>query len=127
MLLIIKKKKALINIEGIKINIDYDNMEYIAKIKYNEEISIAKVISNKRVPLEIDLRGKYLDDALYDLERYLDQVILCRYPSIRIIHGIGTGVLKKGIWEYLKTLPYVTSFRYGDASEGSIGATVVYF
>ena len=122
-----KKKKALINIEGIKINIDYDNMEYIAKIKYNEEISIAKVISNKRVPLEIDLRGKYLDDALYDLERYLDQVILCRYPSIRIIHGIGTGVLKKGIWEYLKTLPYVTSFRYGDASEGSIGATVVYF
>ena len=122
-----KKKAAVVNIEGIKITIPYSDMLLIKEIKQTEVISIGKVTRCKDVPLEIDLRGKYLDEALYELEKYLDQAILCRYPSIRIIHGIGTGVLKKGIWDYLKKLPYVTSFRYGDLSEGSIGATVLYF
>ena len=118
------KQTALVQIGIMKMNLPYQDLLGITDPK-REAYRIQRVLAPKRVPMEIDLRGMTVDEALDALEKYLDDAILSRYPSVRIIHGMGTGALRKGIWEYLKGQKGVRSFRYGDASEGSIGATVV--
>lgn len=118
------KQTALVQIGIMKMNLPYQDLLGITDPK-REAYRIQRVLAPKRVPMEIDLRGMTVDEALDALEKYLDDAILSRYPSVRIIHGMGTGALRKGIWEYLKGQKGVRSFRYGDASEGSIGVTVV--
>lgn len=118
------KQTALVQIGIMKMNLPYQDLLGITDPK-REAYRIQRVLAPKRVPMEIDLRGMTVDEALDALEKYLDDAILSRYPSVRIIHGMGTGALRKGIWEYLKGQKGVRNFRYGDASEGSIGATVV--
>lgn len=118
------RKTALIQIGIMKISLPYQDLIGI-KEKKKEAYRLERVLSGKRVAMEIDLRGMTVDDAIDALGKYLDDAMLSRYPSVRIIHGMGTGALRKGIWEYLKSQKGVRSFRYGDASEGSIGATVV--
>ncbi len=120
------KGLALIKIGIMKISLPYSDL-IVTETNTNEETyTIMKDVSKANVPMEIDLRGLTVDECLYKLDKYLDQAVLSKYPYIRIIHGMGTGALKKAIWEYLQNLRFIKSFRYGDASEGSIGATVVY-
>lgn len=75
----------------------------------------------------VDLRGKRLDEAMRELEDYLDRAFRSGYGEITIIHGLGTGVLKKGTLELLEKLPYVAEFRDGGEGQGGYGATVVQF
>lgn len=76
-------------------------------------------------PMVVDVRGKAVDEALDDVIAVLDRATLGGSPVLRIIHGHGTGKLKAGVRDYLKTSPYVTGFRAGDKSEGGDGATIV--
>ncbi len=73
----------------------------------------------------VDVRGKAADEALDDVVAALDRAALAGTPTLRIIHGHGTGRLKTTLREYLKTSPYVEAFRAGDRSEGGDGATIV--
>jgi len=79
------------------------------------------------VPREIDVRGMSVDEALAELEKYLDDVALARFPQVRIVHGKGTGLLRKGIHEFLRKQKGVREFRLADHSEGGEGATEVLF
>ena len=64
---------------------------------------------------------------MVEVERYLDQAILAGYPNVTIIHGKGTGALRKGIQQQLKQYRHVKSFQYAPANSGGDGATIVYF
>jgi DNA mismatch repair protein MutS2 len=74
--------------------------------------------------IEVDLRGKRAEDALDDLERYLDAAYLAGLPFVRIIHGKGTGKLRQAVREALGTHPHVKSFESGGEKEGGDGVTV---
>ena len=74
---------------------------------------------------EIDLRGMMGDEGWMALDKYLDDVLLTGYHTVRIIHGKGTGALKKAIWERLKKDERIASFRIGQYGEGDGGVTVV--
>lgn len=74
---------------------------------------------------ELDVRGRYGDDAWYEVDRYLDEAVLAGVESVRIIHGKGTGALRAALHRELKADPRVKSFRLGNLGEGDSGVTVV--
>jgi len=74
---------------------------------------------------EIDLRGMLGDEAIPQVERFLDDALVSGLHRVDIIHGKGTGALRKRISEFLKTYPHVKSFRLGEWNEGGAGVTVV--
>ncbi len=88
------------------------------KIKMNKSLN---------VKMELNLIGKTVDEALFELDKYLDDAYLAHLPQVYIIHGKGTGTLRNAIQTHLKKCPYVKSYRNGEHGEGGAGATVVEF
>lgn len=82
---------------------------------------------NKSISIkpEINLLGRTVDDAIMELDKYLDDACLSHLNQVRVVHGKGTGALRKGIHEYLKRQSYVKSFRLGEFGEGDAGVTIV--
>lgn len=78
------------------------------------------------VKLSLDLRGKRYEEVAYLMEQYLDQALYANLGSVQIIHGFGSGTIRKAVWDFLKTCTYVKSYRYGGEGEGLNGATIVY-
>ncbi len=81
----------------------------------------------KRINLSnrLDLRGYRVEDALDDLENYLDRASLANLSPVTIIHGHGTGALKSAVRDFLSTSPYVAKFRPGEDSEGGDGVSII--
>ncbi len=79
------------------------------------------------ISTEINLLGKTVDEALAVLDKYLDDAYLSHLPSVRVVHGKGTGALRKAVQDYLRKLKYVSSFRLGEFGEGDAGVTIVTF
>ncbi len=88
------------------------------------KVSITRSTENL---LELDLRGLRYEDALFKLDKFIDSAVLNNYSQVSIIHGHGTGALRKGVQNYLKKSPYVKDFRFGKEGEGGVGVTVVTF
>lgn len=76
-------------------------------------------------PLEIHLRRLTVDEALFRLERYLNDAYLAGMATVRVIHGKGTGTLRQAVREELEAHPLVKSFRRANLDEGGEGATIV--
>ena len=76
---------------------------------------------------EINLLGKTVDEAISELEKFLDDAMLSHASQVTIVHGKGTGALRKGIQDYLRRQRYVKSFRAGEFGEGDAGVTIVTF
>ena len=68
-----------------------------------------------------------MDDGLALLDKYLDDAIVARAPFVRVIHGIGSGVLRQAVWEKLKTYQFIDHFEMAPSAQGGAGATLVYF
>lgn len=79
----------------------------------------------RHVPLEIDVRGQAIDEALPEIDQYLDEAMLAGLHEVSIIHGKGTGVLRTGVQRHLKSHMNVKSYRLGVYGEGEDGVTVV--
>jgi DNA mismatch repair protein MutS2 len=77
-------------------------------------------------PLELDLRGKRVQEVLPTLDKYLDDAFLAAMPFVRIIHGKGTGTLRQAVQQQLRAHPLVKSFRTGADGEGGSGVTIAY-
>lgn len=77
--------------------------------------------------LQLDLRGFRFDDVKPALDQAIDQAILGNQPTLRIIHGYGTGAVKKAVYEIIKHHAEIKSYRYGQEGEGLTGATIIYF
>ena len=82
-------------------------------------------VSSKKVGIDINVIGLNTEEAIREIENYMDKVILQGYDTFTIIHGLGSGILRKNIGEYLKNNRYVASYRTGGQNEGGMGATVV--
>ena len=85
------------------------------KIKMSKSLSVST---------EINLLGKTVDEAVAELDKYLDDAYLAHLSSVRIVHGKGTGALRKGIHQYLRRQKHVRSFRLGEFGEGDAGVTI---
>ena len=79
------------------------------------------------VSTEINLLGRTVDEAIAELDKYLDDAYIAHLKSVRIVHGKGTGALRKGIHDYLRRQKHVFSFRLGEFGEGDAGVTIVDF
>ncbi len=86
-----------------------------------------KMSKSYSVSAEINLLGKTVDEALCELDKYLDDAYLAHLPSVRIVHGKGTGALRKAVQGHLKKVKYVESFRLGEHGEGDAGVTIAVF
>jgi len=76
--------------------------------------------------VELDLRGQRVEEALPQLDKYLDDAFLAGLPFVRIVHGKGTGALRQTVRQQLRNHPLVKSFRSGEDGEGGTGVTVAY-
>ncbi|HLR79118.1 MAG TPA: endonuclease MutS2 [Bacillota bacterium] len=83
--------------------------------------------SSQHVKTELDLRGERFEDALIQLEKYIDDVMLAGYEQVTIIHGKGTGALRKGVQTFAKNHPSISSYRAGKMGEGGSGVTILQF
>ena len=81
-------------------------------------------LRNLATSSEVDLRGMTADEAISVLDRFLDDALLAKLPSIRVIHGKGTGVLRKAVQQHLKRNPRIKSVRLGVYGEGEDGVTI---
>ncbi|MBY0060852.1 MULTISPECIES: endonuclease MutS2 [Priestia] len=112
----------------MKMKVKEKDLEYISSPKPVETKPLATVKGKDyHVNLELDLRGERYENALIRVEKYIDDALLANYPRVSIIHGKGTGALRKGVQEYLKNHRSVKNIRFGEASEGGSGVTVVEF
>ena len=109
----------------LKLVVPIEDLVKIKKKKVNKFKNFASLKRTSQVRGEIDLRGMTADEAIADLETYLDRAMLTGYHEVYIIHGKGTMVLRKKIHEYLRTSKYVTEFKDANQNEGGIGCTVV--
>lgn len=86
-----------------------------------------RMSKSSSVSAEINLLGKTVDEAIAELDKYLDDAYIAHLKSVRIVHGKGTGALRKGVHNYLKRQKHVDSFRLGEFGEGDAGVTIVEF
>lgn len=118
--------KMFFNIEELSIPKNQNTLTSSSKKeKRNYGASTRSNFTVKSISPEINVIGKNVDEACFIIDKYLDNCVLSGLPSIRIIHGKGTGALRTGIHNFLKTHPHVKSFRIGTFGEGEMGATVV--
>jgi DNA mismatch repair protein MutS2 len=118
--------EAAVEIEGKTYRLKREQVQMIASPTAEQK---AAVISTgpfeEAASIEIDLRGLLGDEAVQEADQFLDRALLAGTPFVRLIHGKGTGALKKRIAEFLKTHPAVLESRPGEAGEGGEGVTVV--
>lgn len=86
-----------------------------------------KMSKSLGVSAEINLLGRTVDEAIAELDKYLDDAYLAHLPSVRIVHGKGTGALRKAVQQHLKRVKFVDSFRLGEFGEGDAGVTIATF
>ncbi len=120
--------EAVIQAGIMKINVHLTNLRVVDEQKKeinrtgSGKIGLAK---SSNITTEVDLRGLSLDDALENVDKYLDDASLAGLSEVFLIHGKGTGVLRNGIHQHLKSNRHVKSYRLGRYGEGESGVTVV--
>ncbi|MGP6139644.1 MULTISPECIES: endonuclease MutS2 [unclassified Jeotgalibaca] len=91
------------------------------------QIATIRSSAESHVATQLDLRGLRYEEAMQELDRYLDASLLAGYPNVTIVHGKGTGAIRKGVTEALKKHPQVKSFAFAPPSSGGDGATIAVF
>lgn len=103
----------------------------LTKVKPEKEQPAQQNVSRQRahsaLPLKLDLRGERYDEAMADLDQYIDSALLAGYQEVTIVHGFGTGAIRKGVQKYLRSNPRVKKFAYAPANAGGQGATIAEF
>ena len=121
-------KKAEVLMGSIKTTVSVDKLAvYNKSLVKSIPQKVQKRIELKKpeISYELDLRGFRYEEAMYEVEKYLDKACAAGMPYVKIIHGHGTGVLKKSIRDYLTDSPYVAKFRPGENTEGGDGVSMV--
>ena len=114
------------------------NISDLEKIKSNGDTTLSKksytqngqnssynISKSKTIKPEINVIGLNVEEALFIVDKFLDDCSLSKLQTVRIVHGKGTGRLKNGIHNFLNNHPHVKSYRLGTFGEGEMGVTVV--
>lgn len=115
--------RSQVNISDLEITEDAD-MHTPKKLKRTSRGKI-KMSKSLTVSPEINLLGKTVDEAVAELDKYLDDALLSHLSTVRVVHGKGTGALRKGIHEYLRRQKHVRSYHLAEYGEGDAGVTIV--
>src|SRR5690606_27125847 len=126
----IKKDKFLVAFGQFELEFTASNLRKTDKpkvstknIKPKKIVSVSASIKNNAS--ELDLRGVRFDEVAHLLEKAIDDALLSNISSIRIIHGFGTGAVRKAVYDYIKQSSYIKSHRYGGQGEGLNGVTII--
>ncbi len=104
-----------------------DEQEKNTSSLQRSQASKIKMSKSMNISTEINLLGKTVDEALSELDKYLDDAYLSHLTSVRVVHGKGTGALRNAVHNYLRKVKYVKSYRLGEYGEGDAGVTIVEF
>ncbi|MBL3398073.1 endonuclease MutS2 [Staphylococcus pasteuri] len=116
-------EEAVVQMGILKMKLPIEDLEKMKKKKEKPTKMVTRA-NRQTVKTELDLRGYRYEDALIELDQYLDQAVLSNFEQVYIIHGKGTGALQKGVQQHLKRHKSVKTFRGGMPSEGGFGVTV---
>ncbi|MBN3523075.1 endonuclease MutS2 [Paenibacillus apiarius] len=121
-------QEAVVQLGILKMKVRLDDLELLSSSK-SEAKQVQSGMNVKRtrgenVRSELDLRGANLEEAMMEVDRFLDEALLGNLGQVYIIHGKGTGILRTGIQEFLRRHKHVKSFRLGNYGEGGTGVTV---
>ncbi|MGN0789778.1 MAG: endonuclease MutS2 [Christensenellales bacterium] len=123
-----KKNECLIKAGIVSTTIKIKDCVKIKKTKREEPkgkiVRARRELKNDDVKQEVNLIGMHSDEAIATLDRYLHDALGHGYSEVRIVHGKGTGILRKAVGEYLKTCPIVSEYRLGNYGEGDFGVTI---
>jgi len=120
------KDEFLVQVGIMKSKMARSDLQLLEEEKPKAERIITRVKSNREtIRTELDLRGQNVEEAILAIDKYLDEAVLAGLHQVRIIHGLGTGALRKGVREYLQRHRAVKSMRSGVHGEGGTGVTVV--
>ena len=124
----VKGNKYFVNIGQFQMEFKRSELQLSAKPveKPKKETKLSGYNPASHASLSLDLRGKRYEEVKTLMDDYIDQAIYGNLQQVSIIHGFGTGAIRKAVQEYLKTCPYVKSYRYGGEGEGLNGVTIVY-
>ena len=127
-----KDKKIGVRLPLGKMFFELQDLEIIDKVSstsntknVKKDYSSKKDFKPKSISTEINVIGQNVDEACFEIDKYLDNCVLSHLESVRIVHGKGTGALRAGVHKFLKTHPHVKSFRVGTFGEGEMGVTIV--
>ena len=125
-----RKQRATVKVGGLRVTVEAREIgKPTDEAKSNTPAAVKVTLprASTVVPHEINLIGQRVDEALQRLDGYLDQALLAKLPTVRVVHGFGTGRLREGVHDYLRKQDAVKSFRLGRHAEdaGGAGATVV--
>ena len=123
-----KDGNVIIQVGIMKVNMHITQLKVIDEQKElvdNIQNTRISGVKSGNVGLELDIRGCNIEEAREKISKYLDDVTIAGLHEVTIIHGKGTGALRKGVHEILKSNPHVKTFRLGKYGEGESGVTVV--
>ena len=124
-----KSNEVQVYVGNMKMNIKLSDLRKSltnsVKVKESGKVTTNKESKAKTVSPEINVIGQNVDEAIYVIDKYLDNCASANISPVRIVHGKGTGKLREGIHSFLKKNPHVKSFRIGTFGEGEMGVTVV--
>lgn len=126
-----KSNEVQIQIGSMKTNINVSNLEILnnSNDTKNTNVSYNKISHNKlkskTASTEINVIGQTVEEAIFVIDKFLDDAVLSHIQTVRIVHGKGTGKLREGVHQFLRKHPHVDSFRMGTFGEGEMGVTVV--
>ncbi len=123
----INKKQATVDVRGISIVVKISNLKHTDRkiTKPKEKNTFVNTFKITETKFECNLIGLRVDEALNELDKFLDDAKFSRLPMVRIVHGDGTGALRKAVHERLRNDSSVKEFRLGMPNEGGTGATIV--
>ena len=93
--------------------------------KQQTQVSKSKNVVSRDFSISLDVRGKNIEDAWIEIDKYLDEAIICGVNTVTIVHGKGTGALRRGLWEFFRKDYRIKKYRNGEYGEGDFGVTVV--
>ena len=120
-----KNNEVQVQIGSMKMSINIRNLQKVKGNSNTETNAYSHVPKARNAKTEINVIGMTVEEANFVIDKFLDDSVLANLETVRIVHGKGTGKLRKGIHEFLKTNPHVKSFRLGNFGEGEMGVTVV--
>ncbi len=117
--------KVLVQVGALKLTVPLEEVRRSKRVEPGASKTFHHVETQHKLKMELDLRGLRAEEALEKLDQYLDRAQLSSLSKAYIIHGLGTGVLREVVQEFLKNDNRVKSYRFGEKGEGGLGVTVV--